>query len=61
VPRSQVVREAIRHYLAATPSAPDQAEIWERLASFQGVAPLDEDADDADPLARQIRDRNWRS
>lgn len=61
VPRSQLVREAIQHYLTSAPSAPEQADIWHRLARFQGVAPLDEEAVHAHPLARQIEDRNWRT
>ncbi len=59
VPKSQLVREALREYL--TDTGPQQAgATWKRLARFKGIAPLDEAAIEADPIARQIRDHNWR-
>ena len=59
VPRSQLVREALRQYLAAEPPA-EPGEIWRRIAKYKGIVALDHDAIDADPIARQIRDHNWR-
>ena len=59
VPKSQLVREALREYLGAVQRLPP-GEAWKRLARYKGIAPLDEAAIEADPIARQIRDHNWR-
>lgn len=60
VPKSQLVREALRGYLdAAAPPGPtpDARAAVER---FRGSAPLDRAAIEADALARQMRAHNWR-
>jgi metal-responsive CopG/Arc/MetJ family transcriptional regulator len=59
VPKSQLVREALREYLAAEPE-PEPGEIWRRIAKYKGIAALDHAAIEADPIARQIREHNWR-
>ena len=59
VPKSQLVREALREYLAVEPQ-PKPGEIWRRIAKYKGIVALDHAAIDADPIARQIRDHNWR-
>jgi len=56
VPKSQLVREALRGYLEQ--AAPADARVV--LERFRGVAPLDRAAIEADALARQIRRHNWR-
>lgn len=60
VPKSQLVREALREYLGRAPGAPDRAAILRRLESYRGIAPLDPEAIRADPVARQIYEHNWR-
>ncbi|MGH7614285.1 MAG: CopG family transcriptional regulator [Gemmatimonadales bacterium] len=59
VPKSQLVREALREYLVVEPS-PEPGEVWRRIAKYKGIAALDHAAIDADPIARQIREHNWR-
>lgn len=59
VPKSHLVREALREYLVAEPR-PEPGEVWRRIAKYQGIAALDQAAIDADPIARQIREHNWR-
>lgn len=58
VPRSQLVREALREYLAEGGAA--EADPRAALERFRGVAPLDRAAVEADVLARKIREHNWR-
>lgn len=58
VPKSQLVREALRGYLEA--SAPASADPRAALEQFRAIAPLDRAAIEADALARQIRKHNWR-
>jgi metal-responsive CopG/Arc/MetJ family transcriptional regulator len=60
VPKSQVVREALREYLGQTPGAADRATLLRRLEAYRGIAPLDSKAIAADPLTRQIYEHNWR-
>jgi predicted DNA-binding protein len=58
VPKSQLVREALRGYLeAAAPVSPDARAALDR---FRAIAPLDRAAIEGDALARQIRKHNWR-
>jgi len=59
VPKSQLVREALRQYLAAEPQA-EPGEVWRRIEKYKGIVALDHAAIEADPIARQIRDHNWR-
>ena len=68
VPKSQLVREALRGYLAAgaaespdSSSTESSAEPREIIERFRGSAPLDRAALESDALARQIRAHNWRS
>ena len=60
VPKSQLVREALRRYLAEG-SAESSADPREMVERFRGTAPLDRAALESDALARQIRAHNWRS
>lgn len=60
VPRSQLVREALREYLGHRSAAPDRATILKRLEAYRGIAALDHAAIEADPIARQIYEHNWR-
>lgn len=60
VPKSQLVREALREYLGHRLAAPDRATILERLEAYRGIAALDHAAIQADPIARQIYEHNWR-
>ena len=60
VPKSQVVREALLGYLTAANAEPEPGETWRRIAHFMGSLQLDHGAIEDDPLARQIRDHNWR-
>jgi predicted DNA-binding protein len=58
VPKSQLVREALRGYLAQpVVRGSDARAVLER---FRGTVPLDHAAIERDALARQIRDHNWR-
>jgi predicted transcriptional regulator len=58
VPKSQLVREAVRGYLeASTPAATDLRAAIER---FRAIAPLDRGAIERDTVTRQIREHNWR-
>lgn len=59
VNKSHVVREALTAYLATTPPV-DSRAAWERVRHLVGSARLDHDAIDADPLARQLYEHNWR-
>ena len=59
VPKSQLVREALREYLGRS-AAPDRATILKRLEAYRGIAALDHAAIEADPIARQIYEHNWR-
>jgi hypothetical protein len=59
VPKSQLVREALREYLAAE-AQPVPVDIWRRIVKYKGIVALDHAAIDADPIARQIREHNWR-
>lgn len=60
VPKSQVVREALRGYLEAAAPAGSQPDPRGALEHFRGAAPLDRAAIEADALARQMRAHNWR-
>ena len=60
VPRSQVVREALREYLGSGTATTDRATILKRLEAYRGIAALDHAAIEADPIARQIYEHNWR-
>ena len=60
VPKSQLVREALREYLGHRSAAPDRATILKRLEAYRGIAALDHAAIEADPIARQIYEHNWR-
>jgi len=60
VPKSQLVREALRQYLAVGAEEEKRAALLERLKTYVGVAPLDRAAIEADPFARQIYEHNWR-
>jgi metal-responsive CopG/Arc/MetJ family transcriptional regulator len=60
VPRSQLVREALREYLGHRSAAPDRATILKRLEAYRGITALDPAAIEADPIARQIYEHNWR-
>lgn len=60
VPKSQLVREALREYLGNRSAAPDRTTILKRLEAYRGVAALDHAAIEADPIARQIYEHNWR-
>ncbi len=60
VPKSQLLREALREYLGHRSAAPDRATILERLEAYRGIASLDHAAIEADPVARQIYEHNWR-
>lgn len=60
VPKSQLVREALRGFLAKDAVEAAPGETWNRLAPFVGSAPLDHAAIERDALARQIRQHNWR-
>jgi predicted DNA-binding protein len=60
-PKSHVVREALQKYLAPEPLIEiDPAAAWERVKHMVGAYTFDEDAIERDPIARQIRDHNWR-
>lgn len=59
VPKSQLVREALRGYLEGSAIAAD-ADPRAALERFRAVAPLDRAAIEADALTRQIRKHNWR-
>lgn len=59
VPKSQLVREALELYLMeTTPLSPDR--IRERTAPYLGAVRLDPKRLASDPVARLIRERNWR-
>ena len=58
VPRSHVVREALREYLAQ-PLAP-ALDPRAAVELFRGTMPLDRAAIERDAIARQIRAHNWR-
>ena len=60
VPKSQLVRDALREYLGHRSAAPDRATILKRLEAYRGIAVLDQAAIVADPIARQIYEHNWR-
>jgi hypothetical protein len=60
VPKSQLVREALRAYLGQGSATPDRATILKRLDAYRGIASLDHAAIEADPIARQIYEHNWR-
>lgn len=60
VPKSQLVREAVRSYLTASGGDREQAALRERLRAYRGVVRLDRMAVEADPTARQISEHNWR-
>ena len=60
VPKSQVVREALRQYLGPGAATPDRATILKRLEAYRGIAALDHAAIESDPIARQIHEHNWR-
>jgi predicted DNA-binding protein len=60
VPKSQLVREAIESYLASAEPPASPSVVRERLAPYVGMVTLDYGALASDPVARQIRDRNWR-
>jgi hypothetical protein len=60
VPKSQVVREALRAYLAV-PSGVDASTAWKRVAPMVGSLSLDPAEIERDSLARQIRAHNWRT
>lgn len=60
VPKSQLVREALEQYLAQQESAQAPATVRERSGSYIGSVRLDAEALAADPVARMIRQRNWR-
>jgi predicted DNA-binding protein len=61
VPRSLLVREALREYLHTGDKRPSRATILKRLEAYRGIAPLDMEALEADPIARQIHEHNWRA
>ena len=58
--KSQLVREALRQYLAVGGEEEKRAGLRERLKTYVGVARLDHAAIEADPFARQIYENNWR-
>src|SRR5213596_1726644 len=58
--KSQLVLEALRQYLAVGGEEEKRAGLRERLQTYVGVARLDRAAIEADPLARQIYEHNWR-
>lgn len=60
LPKSQVVREAIRAYLVEQRQEPSNGAAWERVRHMVGTLELDQQAIERDELARQIRDHNWR-
>ncbi len=60
LPKSQLVREALREYLHAGIKRPGRATILKRLEAYRGIAPLDMEAIKTDPIARQILEHNWR-
>lgn len=60
VPKSQLVREALREYLGTSPAAPQRAAIRERLEAYRGIVRLDRAALGTDPLALRILRHNWR-
>jgi len=60
VPRSHLVREALREYLHAGDRRLSRATILKRLEAYRGIAALDHAAIEADPIARQIYEHNWR-
>lgn len=60
VPKSHVVREALREYLAEGVAQSPPGDTWKRVAAFIGSMPLDHAAIERDPIARQIREHNWR-
>lgn len=59
VPKSRLVREALREYMA-DPAALPRGSSAERIAPFMGVVSLDIDAIEADGIGRRIRRQNWR-
>jgi hypothetical protein len=59
VPKSQLVREALAHYVATPGPTPDNA--WERVAPMVGSLTIDPAAVEADEIARRIRRHNWRT
>ncbi len=59
VPKSRLVREALREYMAELPAVSPGASS-ERIAPFLGAASLDRKAMDADDVGRRIRRQNWR-
>ena len=60
VPKSRLVREALSAYLERGSEVPDRATILKRLEAYRGIASLDRAAIEADPIARQIYEHNWR-
>ena len=59
IPKSQVVREALRGYLEGAAPATERAG-KAIVARYRGAAPMDQAAIEADELARQLRAHNWR-
>jgi predicted DNA-binding protein len=60
VPKSQLVREALRGYLSSGTGEATPTHVRERIARYRGILELDAAAIEADALARQIREHNWR-
>jgi len=60
VPKSQLVREALERYLAEQEAGSSPTSVKERSARYVGSVRLDTRAAAADPMARMIRQRNWR-
>jgi len=60
VPKSHLVREALRGYLAGGSVEREPRGTAEQIAPFLGSLTLDRAAIERDALARRIRDQNWR-
>lgn len=59
VPKSQVVREALEQYFAASEPL-DADHVRERTAPYLGALELDAQRLGHDPTAGLIREHNWR-
>lgn len=59
VKKSQLVREAVAAWLDSA-EGPTAEEMWERAKPFIGVLSGNREAMMADPIARQMYERNFR-
>ncbi|MBA3557428.1 MAG: ribbon-helix-helix protein, CopG family [Gemmatimonadaceae bacterium] len=59
VPKSRLVREALRAYMAES-AAGLPGTSAERIAAFMGAASLDRRSMASDGVSRRIRRHNWR-